>query len=314
MGAFVLRRLLLVIPTVIGISVLTFVLSSLSPGDPAFAVASRIAGRPANAEEVANTRVRLGLDKGPVEQYLAWAGRAARGDLGRSYSTQSPVRQELFRRIPRTLELAIPAMLLAVLVAVPAGVLASMRRNRPSDQVLRLLAMAGACMPSFWLALLLIILFSVRMQLLPVAGRGGLDHLVLPVVTLATAPAAVLTRFTRSAMLEALGSGYVTTARAKGLGEWTVVSRHALRNAVVPIVTSIGVNFGFLLAGATVIETIFVWPGLGSLVVGAVQQRDYPTIAGFVLYAGVLFALLNLVIDISYAYFDPRIGSGEAAA
>jgi peptide/nickel transport system permease protein len=187
------------------------------------------------------------------------------------------------------------------------------RRNRSADQLMRVLSMAGACMPSFWLALLLIILFSVRLHLLPVAGRGGLDHLVLPVVTLALAPAAVLTRFTRSAMLEALGSGYVVTARAKGLGEWTVVAKHALRNAIVPIITAVGVNFGFLLAGATVIETIFVWPGVGSLLVGAVQQRDYPTVAGFVLYAGVSFALLNLLVDLSYAFFDPRIDGGTGA-
>ena len=312
MRAFVVRRLLLVIPTVVGISILTFVLSSLTPGDPAFAVASRLRGRPANTEEVVATRHALGLDRPPVVQYLSWAGKAARGDLGRSYSTQAPVRQELFRRIPRSLELAIPAMLLAMLMAIPAGVLASMRRNRPVDQLLRVLSMAGACMPSFWLALLLIILFSVRLQLLPVAGRGGLTHLILPVVTLAMAPAAVLTRFTRSAMLEALGSGYVTTARAKGLDEWSVVAKHALRNAIVPVVTAVGVNFGFLLAGATVIETIFVWPGVGSLLVGAVQQRDYPTIAGFVLYAGVAFAVLNLLVDLSYALIDPRIDAGTA--
>jgi peptide/nickel transport system permease protein len=312
MYAFVLRRLLLVIPTVIGISVLTFVLSSLTPGDPAFAVASRLQGRPASHEEVEATRHTLGLDRAPIPRYLHWAGDAVRGDLGRSYSTQAPVRQELFRRIPRTLELAVPAMFLALLIAIPAGVLASMRRNRPADQLMRLLSMAGACMPSFWLALLLIILFSVKLQLLPVAGRGGLAHLVLPVVTLAMAPAAVLARFTRSAMLEALGSGYVVTARAKGLNESTVVAKHALRNAVVPIVTSVGVNFGFLLAGATVIETIFVWPGVGSLLVGAIQQRDYPTIAGFVLYAGVCFAVLNLIVDISYAFFDPRIDAGDA--
>ena len=312
MSAFVLRRLLLVIPTVIGISVLAFVLTNLTPGDPAFAVASRLHGRPATPPEVAATRHQLGLDRAPLARYLHWASKAARGDLGRSYATRAPVRQELFRRIPLTLELALPAMLLALLIAVPAGILASMRRNRPVDQVLRVLSMAGACMPSFWLALLLIILFSVRLHVLPVAGRGGFNHLVLPIVTLAMAPAAVLTRFTRSAMLEALGAGYVTTARSKGLSERTVVAKHALRNAVVPVVTSVGVNFGFLLAGATVIESIFVWPGVGSLLVGAIQQRDYPTIEGFVLYAGVSFAILNLVVDVSYAFIDPRIASGTA--
>ncbi|HEX2699033.1 MAG TPA: nickel ABC transporter permease [Acidimicrobiales bacterium] len=313
MFAFVVRRLLLVIPTVIGISLLTFVLSNLTPGDPAFAVASRRHGRPANHAEVVAVRHELGLDRPGVERYLNWAGGALRGDLGRSYSTQAPVRQELFRRVPHTLQLAVPAMLLAVLIAVPAGVLAAMRRNRPVDQVMRVLSLAGACMPSFWLALLLIILFSVRLHLLPVAGRGGLDHIVLPVVTLAMAPAAILARFTRSAMLEALGSRYVLTARAKGLHERRVVAKHALRNALVPVVTSFGVNFGILLAGATVIETIFVWPGVGSLLVGAIQQRDYPTVEAFVLYSGVLFAVLNLVVDVSYALIDPRIVAGSSA-
>jgi len=312
MSAFVLRRLLLVVPTVFMISVLTFVLSNLTPGDPAFAVASRRHGRPASHAEVVAVRHELGLDRAALPRYLHWAGGALRGDLGKSYSTQAPVRQELFRRVPHTLQLALPAMLLAMLLAIPAGVLAAMRRNRPVDQVMRVLSMAGACMPSFWLALLLIILFSVRLHLLPVAGRGGLDHLVLPVVTLAMAPAAILTRFTRSAMLEALGSSYVLTARAKGLNERRVVAKHALRNAVVPVVTSIGVNFGILLAGATVIETIFVWPGVGSLLVGAIQQRDYPTIEAFVLYAGVLFALLNLIVDVSYAFIDPRITAGSS--
>lgn len=311
MAGYVVRRLLLVIPTVVGISLLTFVLSNMTPGDPARAVASRVAGRPASQEEVAATRHQLGLDRSPLPRYLHWVADAGRGDLGRSYTSRLPVRQELFRRIPRTLELAIPAMLLAILIAVPAGVLASMRRNRPSDQVLRIMSMAGACMPSFWLALLLIILFSVKLHLLPGAGRGGLDHLVLPVVTLALAPAAVLTRFTRSTMLEALGQGYVATARLKGLREWSVISKHALRNAMIPIVTAIGTNFGFLLAGATVIETIFVWPGLGTLLVGAIRQRDYPTIEGFMLYAGVSFALLNLAIDILYGFIDPRIAAGR---
>src|SRR5437660_7011365 len=312
MLSFVLRRLLLVIPTVVLISGLTFVLSNLTPGDPAFAVASRLQGRPASRAEVVATRHQLGLDRAPLPRYLHWAARAVRGDLGLSYSTQAPVRQELFRRIPLTLELALPAMLLAMLIAIPAGVLASMRRNRPSDQLMRMLSMAGACMPSFWLALLLIILFSVRLHVLPVAGRGGYLHLVLPVVTLALAPAAVLSRFTRSSMLEALGSGYVTTARAKGVKESSVVAKHAFRNAVVPLVTAVGVNFGFLLAGATVIETIFVWPGVGSLLVGAIQQRDYPTIEGFVLYAGMSFALLNLVVNVSYVFFDPRIATDSS--
>ena len=312
MRRFVLRRVLLMIPTLFGISVLTFGLANATPGDPAFVAAQRSLGRTPTAKEVVAQRKELHLDRPLVAQYVSWVGRAARGDLGVSYESRRPVRNELFRRIPFTLQLAIPAMALALLIAVPAGIVSALYRNRPVDQVVRLVSLAGACMPSFWLALLLIILFSVRLSILPVAGRGGLDHLVLPVVTLSTVPMSILARYTRSTMLEALSSDYVVTARAKGSPEWRVVARHVLRNSLVPIVTSAGTQFGFLLAGATVIETIFVWPGVGRLLVDAITARDYPTIEGFVLYAGVAFVVLNLVIDVLYAAIDPRIGRSAA--
>lgn len=311
MRRFVLRRVLLMIPTLFGISMLTFGLANATPGDPAFVAAQRSLGRTPTAKEVVAQRKELHLDRPLVAQYLSWAGRAARGDLGVSYESRRPVRGELFRRIPFTLQLAIPAMVLALLIAVPAGIVSALYRNRPVDQVVRVVSLAGACMPSFWLALLLIILFSVRLSVLPVAGRGGLDHLILPVVTLSTVPMSILARYTRSTMLEALSSDYVVTARAKGSPEWRVVARHVLRNSLVPIVTSAGTQFGILLAGATVIETIFVWPGVGRLLVDAITARDYPIIEGFVLYAGAAFVVLNLVIDVLYAAIDPRIGRSE---
>jgi peptide/nickel transport system permease protein len=304
---FVLRRVLLMIPTLIGISLLTFGLSNATPGDPAFVAAQRELGRIPNAEELAAVRKDLDLDRPLVTQYLHWASQAARGDLGVSFASRRPVRQELFRRIPFTLELAVPAMALAVLVAIPAGIVSALRRNRPVDQAVRLASLAGACMPSFWLALMLIILFSVRLTVLPVAGRGGFNHLVLPTVTLAMAPMAVLARYTRSTMLEALTSDYVVTARAKGTAEVRVITDHVLRNSLIPIVTSIGNQLGFMLAGATVIETIFVWPGVGKLLVDAITGRDYPMIEGFVLYAGAAFVVLNLLVDVLYATIDPRI-------
>ncbi len=310
MRRFVLRRVLLMIPTLFGISVLTFGLAHATPGDPAFTAASRVLGRPPNRAEILAERKNLHLDRPLVVQYLDWIGGAVRGDLGTSYATEGPVRAELFHRIPFTLELAVPAMLLAALVAIPAGVVSALRRNRPVDQAVRLASLAGACMPSFWLALLLIIVFSVRYALLPVAGRGGLDHLVLPTVTMAMAPMAILARYTRSTMLEALGSDYVVAARAKGSPELRVITHHVLRNSLIPIVTTIGTQLGFLLAGATVIETIFVWPGVGKLLVDAITGRDYPMIEGFVLYAGVAFVVLNLLVDVLYAAIDPRIVTG----
>ncbi|HEX3623036.1 MAG TPA: nickel ABC transporter permease [Acidimicrobiales bacterium] len=313
MRRFVLRRVLLMIPTLFGISLLTFGLANATPGDPAFVAATRALGRPPSTRELAAERKELGLDRPLFSQYVRWVTKAARGDLGISFADRRPVRDELFHRIPFTLQLALPAMALALLVAIPAGMISALRRNRPVDQVVRVVSLAGACMPSFWLALLLIILFSVRLSLLPVAGRGGLNHLVLPVVTLAMVPMSILARYTRSTMLEALSSDYVTTARAKGAAEWRVVSRHVLRNSLVPIITSVGTQLGFLLAGATVIETIFVWPGVGKLLVDAITARDYPMIEGFVLYAGVAFVVLNLVIDVLYAAIDPRIVTGGSA-
>jgi peptide/nickel transport system permease protein len=307
---FVLRRVLLMIPTLLGISILTFGLSHATPGDPAFTAATRVLGRPPSAAEVAGERKNLHLDRPLVVQYLHWIGGAVRGDLGTSFATRGPVRKELFHRIPFTLQLAVPALLLAVLVAIPAGIVSALRRNRPIDQVVRLASLAGACMPSFWLALMLIILFSVRLSVLPVAGRGGFNHLVLPTVTLAMAPMAILARYTRSTMLEALNSDYVVAARAKGSAELRVITHHVLRNSLIPIVTSIGNQLGFLLAGATVIETIFVWPGVGKLLVDAITQRDYPMIEGFVLYAGTAFVVLNLLVDVLYAAIDPRIVAG----
>ena len=312
MRRYALRRVLLVVPTLVGMSILTFGLSNLTPGDPAFAFASRLANRPATPDEVAQARHELGLEGGLVTRYLRWTGNALRGDLGISFSTRLPVREELVHRIGFTLQLAVPAALLALVVAVPCGVVSARWRNRPIDQLLRLGSLAGASVPSFWLALLLIILFAVRLSVVPAAGKGGLESYLLPVLALALAPAAVLARFTRSTMLEALGSDYVMAARAKGVSERLVVGRHALRNALVPLVTAFGNSVGHLLAGAAVIETVFVWPGMGKLLVDAILQRDYPVVAGAVLYAGAAFALINLVIDLCYSLIDPRIAVGDS--
>jgi ABC-type dipeptide/oligopeptide/nickel transport system permease component len=313
-GAYIVRRLVLVVPTLVGLTMLAFGVANLAPGDPAAEYLRRVYGREPTPSELQGERHHLGLDRPLVVQYVRWVGRAARGDLGTSFSTRQSVRRELLHRIPFTLELAIPAALLALLVAVPAGIMSAVHRNRLLDQALRVASLAGASMPSFWLALLLIIVFAVHWSLVPVAGRGGLPSLVLPTVTLALAPAAVLARFTRSSMLETLGEDYVTVARSKGVRERRIVGWHAFRNALIPIVTAFTMSLGFLLSGAVVIETIFVWPGVGSLIVEAIQARDYPMIQGFVLYTGAAFLVINLVVDLSYLVIDPRVApAGETS-
>ena len=314
MRAYALRRGLLVVPTLVGVSLLAFALANLAPGDPAEELLRRTTERPPSPEEVATLRRELGLDRPLVVQYARWVGDVVRGDLGTSYATRRPVSDELGRRVPLSLELAVPAALLALAIALPAGLLSAVHRNRLIDQVLRVASLVGASVPSFWLALLLIGFFAVRLSLAPVAGRGGASSMVLPVVTLAMAPAAVLARFTRSTMLEALGEDYVATARAKGVAAVGVVAGHALRNALIPLVTAFGTSLGHLLAGVVVIETVFVWPGAGKALQDAILQRDYPLIQGFVLYAGAIFLVVNLLVDLSYALIDPRVRLGAGGA
>lgn len=310
MTVYILRRLLLVIPTLLGISLLVFVLARLAPGDPALELLRRTIDRPPTAAEYAAAREELGLD-GPVPlQYLAWAGRALRGDLGISYSTRRPVTAELSRRIPPTLQIALPAAVLALAVATVLGTISAVQRNRWMDQVVRAGSLAGASMPSFWLAYLLILLFSVRLSLLPVAGRDQATSIILPVMTLMASPTATLTRFIRSSMLQTLGEDYVRTARAKGLRGRRVLGAHVLRNSLIPVITAFGTSLGHLLAGAVVIESIFAWPGLGKLALDAILQRDYPIIQAFVLYSGLTFVAINLIVDLSYAIIDPRIRLG----
>ncbi len=314
MRAYALRRVLLVIPTLIGLSILTFLLARLAPGDPAEGFAAASLGRTPSLVEIEEARRYLGLDRSLPGQYLHWVGGALQGDLGRSYSSRELISTELKRRVPYTLQLAIPAAFLALLMAIPAGIVCAVKRNRLVDQVVRIGALAGASIPSFWLALILIIIFAVHLNLVPVAGRGDFKNYILPVLTLALPPTATLTRFIRSSVLEALGSDYVTTARAKGVRELFVVGRHALRNSLVTVVTAFGNSLGHMLAGATVVETIFVWPGVGRLLVEAVARRDYPMIQAFILYIGLVFLIVNLIVDLCYAWIDPRISLKRQAA
>jgi nickel ABC transporter permease subunit NikB len=311
---YIARRVAYLIPVWLGITLLAFVLTALAPGDPARLYFERTRGRQPSPRELHMVRERFGLDKPAYEQYIDWVGGALTGDLGTSFSSGRPVADELLNRFPATLQLASAATAVTILIAVPVGVLAAIRRNSILDQVTRAVSMLGASIPSFWLALLLIILFSVKLQLLPTSGSGGVEHLVLPALALGLGDAAIVARLTRSSLLEVLGEDYVTTARSKGISERKVISRHVLRNALAAIVTEIGLLFGFLLAYSAIVEVIFVWPGIGRLAVEAIGQRDYSMIQGFVVFAGTIFVLINLVVDLLYLWLDPRITLGSKRA
>lgn len=311
MGAYIARRVLYLIPVWLGITLLAFLLGRLAPGDAARVTFIRRNGRPPSPEELAALRERLGLDAPLPQQYLDWLGDAITGDLGTSITTGAPVTRELLQRLPATLEITLAATVIAVAVAVPVGVLSAVRRNTVLDQVTRGGAMLASSTPKFWLAFLLIIVFSVQLDLLPATGYGGLEHLILPALALGIGEAAILARLMRSSLLEVLGEDYVGTARAKGLHEATVIARHALRNAMTAVVTETGLIFGFLLAYSAIVEVIFVWPGIGRYLVVAIGQRDYPVIQGFVVFAGTLFLLVNLVVDLLYLWLDPRVSLGK---
>lgn len=307
MSGYVVRRLVALVPVLVGISLLAYALSDLAPGDPARIILQRQTGQHVPEAEVDNLRRQLGLDDPFPIRYLRWTRAAASGDLGTSLRTGEPVMHELARRSVATVQLAVPAMLLAVLVAIPLGTVSAARRNSLTDHTSRMAALLGASVPSFVLAYLLILLFAVSLRVLPVAGRGGWRHAILPALTLAIAAAAGLTRLARASLLEVLSEDYLRTAHAKGLPAARVIVRHALRNALIPIVTLMGVRLGALLGGAVIVETVFAWPGLGKHVVDSIYARDYPTIQGFVLFIGTVFVVVNLLVDVVYVAIDPQI-------
>lgn len=307
MWTFILRRIAFLVPVWIGISLFAFVLANLTPGDPArLALQREIGGQP-TAEQVAEARDRLGLDAPAPVRYVRWVADAVTGDLGTSYRTGTPVLQSLADRFPTTLQIAGMGLALSIAIAIPVGVLAAVYRQSPVDHASRVLALVGASMPSYWVAYLLILLFSVRFGWLPVAGSSTWQHALLPAATLGIGGSASLMRLVRSEMLETLGQDYVRTARAKGLHQRIVVMRHALRNALIPTTTVIGMRFAGMLGGAVIVETIFSWPGIGKLIVDAIFDRDYPMIQGFVVFMGTVFLLINLIVDIGYGIIDPRV-------
>jgi peptide/nickel transport system permease protein len=307
---YIARRVLYLIPTWLGITLLAFLLFTLTPGDPARTYFIRKFDRQPNPRELDQVRERFGLDEPVHEQYLGWVANAVQGDLGTSFTTGRPVTEELLERFPATLELAAAGTLFAVAIAIPLGILAAVRRNSLLDQLTRAAATLAASVPSFWLALLLIIVFSVKLQLLPATGRSGIESLVLPALALGLSEAALVARLARSSLLDVLGEDYIATARAKGISERAVILKHGLRNALTAVVTQVGLTFGFLLAYSAIIEVVFVWPGIGRLAVDAIFQRDLPVIQGFVVFAGTIFILINLVVDLLYLWLDPRVTLG----
>ena len=300
---FVVRRLLLTIPVLLGVATLVFSLIHLIPGDPAQAML----GDTASQEEVAKLRTRLGLDRPLLEQYGLFLKGVVRGDLGTSLRTDSPVAAQILERMPATIELAAAAMFVALLVSLPLGIAAAVWRGTVIDHAAMTMALAGISIPNFWLGPLLAIVFAVELGWLPVSGRGSWQHLVLPAISLGAALAAILARMTRATLLEELREQYVVAARARGASTARAVLRHAFRNSLIPVVTLVGLQFGAVLTGAVITETVFSWPGIGRLLVQSIGFRDYPVVQGCILLIAVTYLAVNLLTDLAYGVLDPRI-------
>ena len=332
---FIVKRLILLVPTLLGVVTLVFFMIALSPGDPARVML----GERASAEQLEKLRAELGLDKPPGQQFLIYLGRVVRGDLGKSIVTQRPVTGELRDLLPATIELAVTATAFASAAGIVMGVAAARKRNSWVDYSTTTAALMGVSMPVFWLALVLIMVFSVALDLLPTGGRmnvrlyfqpvtnfflldglilwlrgegpqvftAALRHLILPTVALGTIPLAIIARTTRSSMLEVLKQDYVKTARAAGVPERRVIYRYALRNALLPVITVIGIQFGLLLSGAILTETIFAWPGVGKWIYHSISARDFPAVQGGILFISFFFVMINLAVDLLYSVINPRI-------
>jgi peptide/nickel transport system permease protein len=307
MLTYVVRRVATIVPTLVFVSILIFGLQQLLPGDPAMV----LAGEERDPAVIAHLRERLHLDKPFPVRYLYWLGGVVHGDLGESLRMQQPVRALIAEKLPVTLELACIAIVIALAIGIPAGVVSAVRRGTAWDYGANVVALWGLSTPNFWLGIMLILLFAVELGLLPTSGRNGLASLVLPATSLALALVGRIARLMRSSLLEVLNEDYVRTARAKGLPERIVINKHALMNALLPIVTIVGLEFGHLLGGTVIIETVFSWPGIGLLAVQSIGGRDYPVVQAVILIAATGFILINLAVDLLYLWLDPRIAYGR---
>ena len=305
MHKYIIKRLLLLIPVLLGVSLLVFTILSLTPGDPA----QLILGESAPKEAVLKLREEMGLNDPILLQYLRFVKNAIVGDFGRSYTTGREVFGEIFSRFPNTFILAVVGMIISVCIGIPVGIISATKQYSAMDSISMILALLGVSMPVFWLGLMLILVFSVKLGLLPSGGFDGLKSIILPAATLGVGSAAIITRMTRSSMLEVIRQDYIRTARAKGVSEKVVINRHALKNALIPIITVVGLQFGGLLGGAVLTESVYSWPGVGRLMVDAIRQKDTPTVLAAVVFLAAVFSVVNLLVDILYAYVDPRIKS-----
>ena len=308
MHRFIVKRLLLLIPVLLGVSLLVFAIMSFTPGDPA----QLILGENAPPEAVAELREEMGLNDPFVLRYVRFVGNAVVGDLGQSYSSGRDVFDEIFSRFPNTLILAALGVIIAVLIGIPVGIISATRQYSMIDSGSMIFALLGVSMPNFWLGLMMILLFSVNLGWVPSGGYSDWSSLIMPAITLGTGSAAVITRMTRSSMLEVIRQDYIRTARAKGVAENVVINQHALKNALIPVITVIGLQFGYLLGGAVLTETVFSWPGVGRMMVDAIRQKDAPTVLGTVVFLATTFSLVNLLVDLLYGFVDPRIKSQYA--
>ena len=304
MTRYISSRLLVTIPVVFGVSLAVFSMLFLIPGDPVKMMLSEFATNP---EQIARMRAQLHLNEPFAEQFGRFVWGAVRGDLGSSIRDRRPVTTEILEALPATLQLSLAALVLAAMLGIALGIIAAVHQNSWWDLGSMVVALVGVSVPSFWLGLLLIFLFSLRLEWLPATGGGGLDHLLMPAFALGLGAAAIIARLTRSSMLEVLRTEYMTTARAKGLGGPSVVLRHGLLNALIPIITIFGLQFGSLLAGTVIIETVFGRPGVGRLLVNAILNKDFPLVQGIVLFVAAGYVLINLAVDVVYAAVDPRI-------
>lgn len=305
MHKYVLKRILLLIPVLLGVSLLVFAIMSLTPGDPA----QLILGENAPKEAVLKLREEMGLNDPFFMQYFRFVKNAIMGDFGRSYTTGREVFGEIFARFPNTLILAVIGIIISVCIGIPIGIISATRQYSFLDSFSMVIALLGVSMPVFWLGLMLILTFSVKLGWLSSGGFDGLKSIILPAVTLGVGSAAIITRMTRSSMLEVIRQDYIRTARAKGVAEKVVINKHALKNALIPIITVVGLQFGHLLGGAVLTESVYSWPGVGRLMVDAIRQKDTPTVLAAVVFLAAAFSVVNLLVDILYAYVDPRIKS-----
>lgn len=305
MHKYVLKRILLLIPVLLGVSLLVFAIMSLTPGDPA----QLILGENAPKEAVLKLREEMGLNDPFFMQYFRFVKNAIMGDFGRSYTTGREVFGEIFARFPNTLILAVIGIIISVCIGIPIGIISATRQYSFLDSFSMVIALLGVSMPVFWLGLMLILTFSVKLGWLPSGGFDGLKSIILPAVTLGVGSAAIITRMTRSSMLEVIRQDYIRTVRAKGVAEKVVINKHALKNALIPIITVVGLQFGHLLGGAVLTESVYSWPGVGRLMVDAIRQKDTPTVLAAVVFLAAAFSVVNLLVDILYAYVDPRIKS-----